>query len=51
MSNTYDLKGKFAIVTGAAKSVGRAISELLLQSGATVVSWDLNPATAVGLRS
>lgn len=51
MSNSYDLKDKFAIVTGAAKSIGRAISELLLQSGATVVSWDLNPATVFGVRS
>jgi 3-oxoacyl-[acyl-carrier protein] reductase len=50
MSNTYDLKGKFAIVTGAAKSIGQAIAELLVQSGATVVSWDLKPATAAGVR-
>jgi 2-dehydro-3-deoxy-L-rhamnonate dehydrogenase (NAD+) len=51
MGNTYDLEGKFAIVTGAARSIGRAIAELLRKSGATVVSWDLDPAPVNGMRS
>jgi len=36
MPNSYDLHGKSVIVTGGAKSIGRAISELLVSSGATV---------------
>lgn len=51
MRNTYDLNGKFAIVTGAAKGIGRAIAELLLESGARVVIWDLNPASVAGALS
>ena len=33
MSNTYDLRGKSAIVTGGAKSIGRAVAELLVANG------------------
>jgi 3-oxoacyl-[acyl-carrier protein] reductase len=50
MSNTYDLEGRFAIVTGAAGGIGQAIAELMVQSGATVACWDLNPARAAGIR-
>jgi NAD(P)-dependent dehydrogenase (short-subunit alcohol dehydrogenase family) len=46
----YDLKGRRAIVTGAAQGFGRAIAERLLQSGARVSLWDRDdemlPATA-----
>lgn len=42
MPNTYDLKGKSAVVTGAAKGVGRAIAELLLANGCSVTAWDAN---------
>jgi len=48
MANTYDLSGKFAIITGAANGIGKAIAELLMQSGARVVIWDLNRAHVAG---
>ncbi|MES2957465.1 MAG: SDR family NAD(P)-dependent oxidoreductase [Pseudomonadota bacterium] len=51
MANTYDLNGKFAIVTGAAKGIGKAIAELLVQSGADVVAWDLNPVDVASVRT
>lgn len=51
MPNTYDLHGRSAIVTGGAKSVGRAIAELLAASGSTVRVWDLHPVDATGLTS
>lgn len=44
MPNTYDLRGKSAIVTGGAKSIGRAIAELLVVNGADVTIWDMTPA-------
>ena len=51
MPNTYDLAGKSAIVTGAAKGIGRAITELLLGSGCEVVVWDAQPAEVTGATS
>ncbi len=39
--NNIDLEGKRAIVTGAARGIGFAIAERLLQSGATVTLWDI----------
>ena len=39
--NNIDLKGKRAIVIGAARGIGFAIAERLLQSGATVTLWDI----------
>lgn len=51
MPNTYDLHGRSAIVTGGAKSIGRAIAELLAASGSTVRVWDLHPVDAAGLTS
>ena len=40
--NTYDLKGRRAVVTGAAQGFGRAITKRLLASGASVALWDLD---------
>jgi 3-oxoacyl-[acyl-carrier protein] reductase len=51
MGNTYDLAEKCAIVTGAAKSVGRAIAELLLANGCEVCIWDVHQADVPGARS
>jgi len=51
MSNTYDLAGKFAIVTGGAKSIGRAIAELFLANGCGVCIWDADRAEVPSARS
>src|SRR5258708_5118356 len=51
MPNSYDLHGKFAIVTGGAQGIGRAISELLVASGAVVRIWDAHPASVAGASS
>ncbi len=41
--NQLDFNGQRAAVTGAAEGIGRAIAERLLDSGAAVALWDLNP--------
>jgi NAD(P)-dependent dehydrogenase (short-subunit alcohol dehydrogenase family) len=46
MSNTIDLSGRNAVVTGGAQGIGRAIAERFLQSGAAVALWDRDPAVA-----
>jgi 3-oxoacyl-[acyl-carrier protein] reductase len=40
VSNTIDLGGRFAAVTGGAQGIGRAIVERFLASGAVVAIWD-----------
>ena len=40
--NVYDLEGRTAAVTGAARGIGRAIAERLLASGANVTLWDID---------
>jgi 3-oxoacyl-[acyl-carrier protein] reductase len=40
MSNKIDLSGRFAVVTGGAQGIGRAITERFLESGASVAIWD-----------
>jgi len=42
--NAYDLNGRTAAVTGAARGIGRAIAERLLVSGANVMLWDVDTA-------
>ncbi|MCC7548529.1 MAG: SDR family oxidoreductase [Burkholderiales bacterium] len=40
--NRIDLAGHVAVVTGAARGIGYAIAERLLQSGAAVALWDID---------
>jgi 3-oxoacyl-[acyl-carrier protein] reductase len=46
MSNTIDLEGCFAVVTGGAQGIGRAIVERFLDCGAAVAIWDRDIALA-----
>ena len=39
-----DLSGQTAVVTGAARGIGRAIARLLHEAGAGVEGWDLQPS-------
>ena len=38
--NHIDVKGRFAVVTGGAQGIGRAVAERLITGGATVTLWD-----------
>ncbi len=42
--NKIDLTGRCAIVTGGARGIGFAIATRLLESGAAVSLWDVDPA-------
>ena len=41
--NAIDLIGRRAIVTGGAQGIGYAVAERLLDSGAAVTLWDMDP--------
>jgi 2-dehydro-3-deoxy-L-rhamnonate dehydrogenase (NAD+) len=45
-SNTIDLKGRAAVVTGGAQGFGKAITDRFLKSGARVAIWDQDTALA-----
>ena len=44
--NNLDLNNRTAIITGGAQGFGFAISKRLIQSGAKVIIWDIDEATA-----
>ena len=43
----FGIKGKIAVVTGASAGIGLAITELMIQLGATVVMVDKDPQVVV----
>ena len=42
--NQLDLKGRVAVITGGAQGIGYATAERMLNSGASVVLWDIDAA-------
>jgi 3-oxoacyl-[acyl-carrier protein] reductase len=50
MQVSYNMSGATAVVTGAARGIGRAVARKLRQAGATVWGWDVNRGEADGTR-
>ena len=50
MQVSYNMSGGTAVVTGAARGIGRAVARKLRQSGATVWGWDLNRGESDSIR-
>lgn len=48
MGVRYSFSGQTAIVTGGARGIGRAISTQLVENGAAVWIWDIEPIALVG---
>lgn len=44
--NRYDLQGRIAVVTGAARGIGYAVAARLLADGASVAIWDVDGVAA-----
>ncbi len=44
--NTYDLKGRVAVITGGAQGIGLAVAARMAESGAVVAIWDRDLALA-----
>ncbi len=47
--NTYDLKNRAAIITGAGQGIGLTVAELMLANGASVSIWDRDQKLLDGL--
>jgi NAD(P)-dependent dehydrogenase (short-subunit alcohol dehydrogenase family) len=46
MATRYDFTDRFAVVTGGAQGIGRAVVEVLLSGGASIAIWDRDKALA-----
>lgn len=49
--NQIDLKGKAAVITGGARGIGYAIAERMLDSGASVMLWDVDDERLAAAKS